>query len=126
LVLSGLAFCFFACTSTANSTHANSDASGLTITIRNFAFDPLNIYVPAGDTVTVVNDDVEPHTVTSESKLGDYTMGAVNGVQFDTGSIGVNASRTFTVAAAAISGTLVPYYCAIHNSGMGQGTVIVQ
>lgn len=111
LLLSG------ACNSGSN-TPATTTAGGPTITVKDFAFSPANLEVKAGSTVTVNNGDGVPHTVTSEAKAGDYKPGGVAGVQFDTATIGASGSATFVVPASATTGTEVPYYCAIHTSGM--------
>ena len=74
----------------------------------------------------VVNKDVEPHSVTSESKMGDYTLGAVNGVQFDTGNINANANSEVVLPVTAPPGTVIPYYCSVHKAQMPQGIVTIQ
>jgi plastocyanin len=96
-----------------------------TITIQNFAYSPSNLAVPPGATVTVVNRDTAPHSVTSESTMGNFTPGGVNGVSFDTGSF-TAGNRTFTIPSSAPMGTVVPYYCSVHLSSMPQGTVTIQ
>ncbi len=96
------------------------------ITIQNFNFNPLNMTVAAGTTVTVTNADTVPHTVTSEAAAGNFTPGAVAGVSFDTGRIQPGASASFTIPSGAPSGTMIPYYCAVHTSAMPQGTIMVQ
>ena len=77
------------------------------VTIVNFAFDPAEIEVPVGATVTWTNEDSAPHTATSS----DGT--------FDTGTLdqGAQGSHTFTEA-----GTF-EYQCAIHPSMTGMVTV---
>lgn len=87
------------------------------ITIQNFRFSPDNLEVAPGATVTVTNMDSAEHSVTSQAKEGDFTKGAVNGVSFDTGEF-ASGSRTFTIPANAPSGTVVPYFCTEHKSGM--------
>jgi plastocyanin len=136
LVLPALSSGLLACSSGTSGGGNNSSAGGnsgidaagtgpYTITIQSFAYDPLNIDVPAGETLWVVNKDVEAHSVTSESKLGDYALGAVNGVQFDTGSIGTNTGLPITLPVSATPSTVVPYYCSLHKDTMPQGTVTV-
>ena len=39
--------------------------------IKNFMFVPATLTVPAGTTVTFVNDDDEPHTITATNKSFD-------------------------------------------------------
>ncbi len=109
--------------------HSSTDIvvdGGTQITIHDFVYSPANIGVAAGATVTVINQDVEPHSVTSEAMLNDYVPGAVNGVQFDTGVLAVGASAQFTITPGAVSGTVVPYYCTVHKLTMMQGTLSVQ
>ncbi len=113
----------FPSTGGTNSTGGTSGVS-FTITIQNFAFSPSNLAVPAGATVNVVNKDSAPHSVTSESTVGNFTPGGVNGVSFDTGTF-TAGTRTFTISQSAPSGTVVPYYCAVHLSAMPQGTVTI-
>lgn len=89
---------------------------GFYITIQGMAFSPAELSVPAGQTVTVINMDPMPHTVTSEAAPNAFTPGAVGGVQFDTGSF--TGTTTFTVPANAPNGTVIPYYCSIHKGAM--------
>jgi plastocyanin len=103
-----------ACGGTSSST--TTPSSGFTITISNLAFSPLNLAVPPGATVTVVNRDSMAHDVTSESAPNAFTPGAVAGVSFETGPF--TGTKTFTVPASAPDGTVVPYYCNIHRSTM--------
>lgn len=44
---------------------------GPAVHIANFAFQPLALTVHVGDSVTFVNDDEEPHTVTATDKSFD-------------------------------------------------------
>jgi plastocyanin len=100
-------------------------AAAPTITIQNFAFSPSNLDVAPGDTVTVMNMDTAPHSVTSESATGNFTLGAVSGVQFDTGILNAGASGTFTIPASAPANTVLPYFCKVHWQNMPQGTVTI-
>src|SRR5471030_2842414 len=45
--------------------------AAVTVHIVNFAFKPDHLTIPAGTTVTFVNDDNEPHTVTAVNKSFD-------------------------------------------------------
>lgn len=67
--------------------------------IRNFHFEPMQLVVPAGATVTWTNHDEEPHTVTSAGN-GFKSSGAL-----DTDD---HYSAVFTKP-----GTYA-YYCSIH------------
>jgi plastocyanin len=91
-------------------------APGFYIKIQGMAFSPLELSVPPGGTVTVVNDDGFPHTVTSEAAAGNFTLGNVAGVQFDTGQF--TGTRTFPIPANAPNGTVIPYFCNVHKSMM--------
>lgn len=92
-------------------------SGGFVITISNLAYSPLSLAVPPGATVTVVNNDGMPHSLTSESAPGRFTPGAVGGIQFDTGQFS-SGQRTFTIPAGAAAGTVVPFYCTVHLAGM--------
>jgi plastocyanin len=84
------------------------------------AFSPLNLHVPAGATVSVVNKDGIQHSVTSETAANMFTPGSVGGIQFDTGLFTSTAS--FTIPANAATGTVVPYYCKNHTNTMATPT----
>jgi plastocyanin len=90
--------------------------TGATITISGMAFSPLDLHVPAGGTVTVVNRDGVQHSVTSETAANMFTPGSVGGVQFDTGLF--VGTHTFSIPANAATGTVVPYYCRNHLNTM--------
>lgn len=93
-----------------------SSAPGFFITIAGRAFSPLQLAVPPGATVTVVNRDADAHTVTSQAAEGNYTPGAVAGVAFDTGPF--TGRATFTLPPSAPEGTVIPYYCGTHLNTM--------
>lgn len=86
------------------------------ITISAYAYSPTHLIVNPGDTVTVMNGDSAPHSVTSEASAGNYTRGSVNGVSFDTGAF--TGTRSFTIPSTAPHGTVVPYYCTVHGAMM--------
>ncbi|MBJ6764871.1 hypothetical protein JGU66_29250 [Myxococcaceae bacterium JPH2] len=97
-------------------TDGDAGVIGTTITIQNFAFSPANLIVPAGATITVINMDPVPHTVTSQTLPDTFIPGPVGTIVFDTGPF--MGQTTFTIPADAVSGTFVPYFCAIHTSMM--------
>ncbi|MDT9691882.1 cupredoxin family copper-binding protein [Streptomyces sp. P9(2023)] len=70
------------------------------IIIRGFAFKPTSLKIRPGATITVVNQDSVPHTVT-----------ATEGEAFDTGEIAGGQSASFT--APDKPGTY-PFFCSIH------------
>jgi plastocyanin len=94
----------------------NNGATGFYITISGMAFSPLQLAVPPGATVTVVNQDGIPHSVTSEDAPGNYTLGSVSGVQFDTGLFVSQAN--FTIPANAPAGAIIPFFCKNHKQTM--------
>jgi plastocyanin len=89
---------------------------GYYVTITGMAFSPLDLAVPPGATVTVVNRDAMGHSVTSEAAPGAYTPGEVAGVVFDTGIF--LGTKSFTIPASAPEGTVVPYFCQSHLATM--------
>jgi plastocyanin len=66
--------------------------------IKNFMFVPATLTVPAGTTVTFVNDDEEPHTITATNK------------SFDSEALDTHGSWThkFTKAGS------FTYFCELH------------
>lgn len=83
-------------------------AAPLAVTIAGFAFDPADVTVPVGTTVTWTNRDGAPHTITSE----DGT--------WESGNLGEGASFTFTLDTPGE----YAYYCSIHPSM--EGTIRVE
>ena len=81
---------------------ADGHATTHTITIKDFAFNPADLTVKAGDTVTFINEDGAPHTG-----------------GFDTGNLSTGQSAAFKFSTA---GTF-SYFCAVHPSMKGSITV---
>src|SRR5579883_1206106 len=77
---------------------AAATPGGPAITIDNFNFTPATITVPVGATVTWVNHDDVPHTVTSSTKA------------FDSGTIDSDKQFSFTFTTAGTYN----YFCSIH------------
>jgi plastocyanin len=77
---------------------AGAQGETVTVSIKNFAFDPPNATVSPGTTVTWVNNDQVPHTATADD-------GA-----FDSGTLQPGQSYSFTFDKA---GTYA-YHCNIH------------
>ena len=73
-----------------------------TVTIKDFAFDPADLTVAAGTTVTWTNADATGHTATADDG------------SFDCRPLAGGASRSFTFATP---GTF-DYHCAIHGPTM--------
>jgi plastocyanin len=98
---------------------------GFFITIAGLRFSPLDLTVPPGATVTVVNQDAEAHSVTSAATAGTFTPGSVAGISFDTGAF--TGTATFTIPASAAEGAVIPYYCSTHLGTMAtpNGTITI-
>jgi plastocyanin len=65
---------------------SSSGAGGAAVSIANFAFNPADLTVKAGDSVTWTNNDSAPHTVTSDSGAfdsGQLSQGAKFTQKFD-------------------------------------------
>jgi plastocyanin len=114
-----------ACGGSDGAAPAAQAAQGFVITISGMSFSPLDLHVPPGATVTVVNLDAEVHSVTSAASPSTFVAGAVNGVSFDTGLF--TGTATFVVPTAAPDGTVIPYFCRSHLAAMGtpNGTLTV-
>jgi plastocyanin len=96
------------------------------VTIQSFMYAPLNFTVAPGASVNVQNADSVPHSLTSESAVGNFALGAVNGVTFDTGIIPAGGTASFTIPLTASPGTVIPFFCKVHTSMMPQGTITIQ
>jgi plastocyanin len=105
---------------------AAAPPGGFVITISSSSFSPLDLHVPPGGTVTVVNRDGMSHSVTSEASANAFTPGSAGGVAFDTGQF-TSGSRSFTIPSNAANGTRVPYFCTSHLGTMStpNGTITV-
>src|SRR5215212_4591294 len=71
------------------------------------SYDPADVAIASGDTVTWTNEDEEPHTVTADD--GSFDSGVLN------------PGDTYTVTFLG-SGTLT-YYCTLHPWMVGSVTV---
>jgi len=113
----------------APNNHTNddtADAGPNTIVIQDFVYLPSNLVAAPGTTLKVLNRDLEAHSVTSESKVGNFALGAVGSIEFDTGVIEPGGSGTFSVPSEASVGTVIPYFCTVHKSSMVEGRVTVR
>lgn len=77
---------------------AMANAAEHVVTISNFAFEPANLTIAAGDIVTFINTDNAPHTATDD-----------NGA-FDTGTLQRNGESVLTFASAGA----FAYFCKFH------------
>jgi plastocyanin len=95
--------------------HASSEltpiaAASNVVTIEGFQFKPDALTVKLGSTVTFINKDATPHTVTPE-----------NGAKFTgTGRLQKNASKSVTFNQVGVQS----YFCEIHPSMKGKVTVV--
>jgi len=97
-----------ASTVTAPAQTKESNASVSTVTIRLVKFSPETIEVRLGQTAEWINNDLTPHTVTSQG-TGDLNSGSIDA--------GASWRHTFTQA-----GTF-PYYCTFHPEMNGTVSV---
>jgi plastocyanin len=108
ILATGLLFMAGAKRSQAAGTSDNA-AKTVEIKIDNFSFGPMTLTVPAGTTVTWINNDDVPHTVVSED-IKTFKSGAL-----DTGD---KFSYTFTKPGK------YPYFCSVHPKMMAE--IVVQ
>ena len=97
-------------TPTAAASTAPSPAvkAGTSVAIKDYAFTPATLTIPAGTTVTWTNNDTVPHTATASDG------------SFDSGNLNPGQSFSFTFATPGS----YPYVCQYH-AGM-KGTIVVQ
>ncbi len=99
-----------------------SPASASTITLKLIAFQPTQVEIPVGETVTWRQDDVASHTVTSGRVEGSGgTVTATPDGRFDSGNIAKGQNFQFTFPEPG----QFAFYCAIHPATM-TGVVTVQ
>lgn len=88
---------------------ATAATDGVAVDIKDFAYNPATLTIPAGSTVTWTNDDTVPHTATAQDRAA---------LQSGTLEPGASFSQTF-----ATPGTY-DYFCEFHANMKGE--VIVQ
>jgi len=93
-------------TAPAANTGTNQPAANA-VTIQSMAFNPQNLQVKVGQTVTWTNQDQVTHTITSDTG------------EFDSGNVAPSGTYSFTFAKA---GTY-HYHCNIHTTMKAQVTV---
>ncbi len=113
-LIPALAFLLAACAPKGASTPSQPTGKGLessaAVVIQNFAFNPKEITVKAGQTISFTNKDLAGHSLTSD-----------DGTSFDTGVKGQNQSGAFT--APTTPGTYT-FHCTPHPGITG--TLIVE
>lgn len=85
--------------------------------MRSIAFDPMEITIMVGESVTWTNMDIVPHTATSGNP-GDADLGSI--FRSDTFLQGQTFTYTFDEAGEFV------YFCEVHPSMMRDAKVIVQ
>ena|SRR3989344_4322045 len=120
LLLAGVGFYYFNLNTTpVNNSQKQTDTSvtqdlpqdqstDVTISIKNFTFNPQMVKIKKGTKVTWINEDTAPHTATSYSDI------------FDSKTLSTGQSFSFTFND---SGS-VNYYCSLHPNM--NGTIIVE
>jgi plastocyanin len=84
------------------------------ITIKEFAFSPASVTVPAGTTVTWTNQDSVPHTI-----VNDFNPLFSQGAMFTSSQLQTGQSFSFTFKDPGTFG----YHCGIHTYMKGTVTV---
>jgi plastocyanin len=87
---------------------ASAAPAPVIVRISNFVFDAETLTVPAGTTVTWVNQDDDPHTIVSDDKTS-----------FRSRALDTNDSFSFTFAKPGTFG----YFCSIHPHMTGKVVV---
>jgi plastocyanin len=96
------------------STGGGGGGAGAKVAMKNIQFNPQNVTIKAGDTVTWTNDEDVSHDVSGAGKGTKFSSGAVGGM-----SKGDTFKFTFKNP-----GTYA-YVCRVHAPGM-HGTIKVQ
>lgn len=81
-------------------------AGSMTVTIKDFAFDPATLTVAPGTSITVTNQDSAGHTLTAVGP----------GKEFDTGLL--SQGRSATITAPTTPGSY-PFHCDVHPNMTG-------
>jgi plastocyanin len=125
LMLAGLALSLAACggdddnggasTSDQPADTGGAASGGVQVSLKNIQFDPKDITVKPGETVTFTNDESIPHDVHKQSGPGgDFSSGADGGMQQgDTFELKLDKPGKYD------------YVCHVHAPGMA-GTITVK
>lgn len=97
------------------SSSGESNGGGASVGMKDIQFDPKDITVKAGETITFTNDESVPHDVHKESGPGgDFASGPDGGMQQgDTFKLKLDKPGTYD------------YVCHVHAPGMA-GTITVK
>ena len=125
LMLAGLALSLAACggdddnggasTSDQPADTGGAASGGVQVSLKNIQFDPKDITVKPGETITFTNDESVPHDVHKQSGPGgDFSSGADGGMQQgDTFKLKLDRPGKYD------------YVCHVHAPGMA-GTITVK
>jgi plastocyanin len=94
---------------------SNSGGGGVNVSMKNVQFDPKDVTIKAGQTITFTDDESIPHDVHKESGPGgDFASGPDGGMQQgDTFKLKLDKPGTYK------------YVCHVHAPGMA-GTITVK
>jgi plastocyanin len=100
----------------ASSSEAPAEAAGATVTIKTFNFAPDPLTVPAGTTITFVNEDMINHSVTSGTRAtpGDEFEEGLMEAQGDEFELTLDEPGTYD------------YFCTFHPGEGMTGKVVVE
>jgi plastocyanin len=93
---------------TAGASGGTPSAAGPNVSMKDIKFNPQDVTVKVGQTITWKNDDPVAHTVTAKS-----------GADFDSGTVNPGGTYTFTAKKAG----KIDYVCTIHPNQTGAITV---
>jgi plastocyanin len=101
--------------STSNQPAAGGGGGGVKVSLKNIQFNPKDVTVKPGETITFTNDESIPHDVHKESGPGaDFASGPDGGMQQgDTFELKLDKPGTYK------------YVCHVHAPGMA-GTITVK
>ena len=101
--------------SSGQSNGGGSGGGGTSVSMKNVQFDPTDLTIKAGETVTFTNDESVPHDVHKQSGPGgDFASGPDGGMQQgDTFKLKLDKPGTYK------------YVCHVHAPGMA-GTITVK
>ena len=109
-----LAVAVAACGGSGATADATGPSTPYVITVSNYAEAPASLGAPAGATVLVQNFDDFDHWFQSAVAPGVFVHSAVGGFDLDLELPG-GAVRSFTLPAGLSTGTVVPYFCFLHQ-----------
>ncbi|HVF04822.1 MAG TPA: plastocyanin/azurin family copper-binding protein [Frankiaceae bacterium] len=108
----------------ASAAGASAGTAPRTVAVARLAYDPVELTIPAGTTVTWRSDEPITHTVTSGKATGiDATSGLRSGQQPDGKFDGPLDAKGSTFAFRFTDPGTYAYYCAIHQ-GMNASVVV--